>query len=402
MNLTTDPELEAFRAEVRGFIASHLPLDLAERVRRTGGSDARDGLAWAAILARKGWSVPHWPVEYGGTGWDALRMFVFEDECYRANAPIPPWMGDHMVAPVIFTFGSQEQKDRFLGPIRDGETLWAQGFSEPGSGSDLASLRTRAVRDGDHYVVNGQKIWTSGAYEADWGFFLVRTDTECKPQLGISFLLVDLRNTPGITIRRIPQMNGDAHVCEVFLDNVKVPAANLVGEPGAGWSYAKFLLDRERTASSFIYWNKRELDRCKAIARSERDGDTALIDTPHYRDRIARLEAEVMALEWSVLRVLADEPFRHNLTAVSSALKVRGSQLQQSLTELQIDLMGRRALRRFDFDTVDAGTVSADEALWPGYVPGRTNSYLVSRAATVYGGALQVQKNIIAKLAFGL
>ena len=270
MQLESSPELEVFREEVRAFLREHLPREMAERQRRACDPAVdEDGLAWQGILHRKGWSVAHWPREHGGCGWSPLQMFVFEDECHKFDAPIPAWQNTHMVGPVIYTFGSEQQKQRFLPPIVRGDYQWAQGFSEPGAGSDLASLRTLAVRDGDHYVVKGQKIWTSGAHLSEWGFFLVRTNTEVKPQAGISFLLIDLKS-PGITIRRIPQINGAAHLCEVFLDDVRVPAENLVGQEGQGWSYAKFLLDHERTASSFIYWSKRELDKIKQIARQER------------------------------------------------------------------------------------------------------------------------------------
>jgi alkylation response protein AidB-like acyl-CoA dehydrogenase len=400
MNFQLTPELESFRQEVRDFLARKLPPELAARYRR-GVRDDRDGLAWLHILHQHGWGVPYWPVEYGGTGWNAFEKFIFEDECHQADAPPPNWQGVRMVGPVVYTFGSPAQKERFLPLIRTGEYLWTQGFSEPGAGSDLASLKTRAVLNGDHYVVTGQKIWTSGAYHADWGFFLVRTDTECKPQQGISFLLIDMK-TPGITVRRIPMINGDAHLCEVFLDEVKVPAENLIGEPGKGWTYAKFLLEHERTASAFIFWSKRELRRAKEMAETLRDERGApLAQTPHFRERLLRAEADLLALEWSVLRVLAGESVRADLGAVCSGLKVRGSQLQQVVTRLQIDLLGARALRYFPFEDIPRGSFP-DNALWPEVVPGRVASYLGTRASTIYGGALQVQKSIIAKTAFGL
>jgi alkylation response protein AidB-like acyl-CoA dehydrogenase len=400
MNFQLAPELEAFREEVRGFLAEHLPAELSWRYRR-GVRDDHDGLAWLRILHRRGWGVPYWPVEYGGTGWNAFQKFIFEDECHQADAPPPNWQGVRMVGPVVYTFGSQAQKESFLPLIRTGEYLWTQGFSEPGAGSDLASLKTRAVHSGDHYVVTGQKIWTSGAYHADWGFFLVRTNPDCKPQEGISFLLIDMKS-PGITVRRIPMINGDAHLCEVFLDEVKVPAGNLIGEPGKGWTYAKFLLEHERTASAFIFWSKRELRRAKETAAALSDGaGTPLIEVPRFRERILRAEAELLALEWSVLRVLAGESFHNDLGAVCSGLKVRGSQLQQVVTELQVDLLGARALRYFPYAEIPRGTFPDDE-LWPAAVPGRAAAYLGTRASTIYGGALQVQKTIIARTAFGL
>lgn len=401
MKLKMSVELDAFRSEVRSFIRDNLPECLAKRINRVGSpTPDMDGMEWLAILARRGWSVPQWPLEYGGTGWSPLQMFIFEEECHNADAPVPAWQGTHMCGPVIYTFGSEAQKQRFLPPMREGAHLWAQGFSEPGAGSDLASLRTSARRDGDHYIVNGQKIWTSGAYHADWGFFLVRTNHDVKPQAGISFLLIDMQS-PGITVRRIKQISGDSHLCEVFLDNVRVPVENLVGEENKGWSYAKFLLDHERTASSFIYWNKRELEKTKELAQAQCEDETPLIELPEFRSRIARLEAELLALEWSVLRVLADEQFEHPTTAVASSLKVRGSELQQRLTELQMDLLGRLSLRAWPYEQILSGEGQYD-AVWPDYVPGKTALHMQTRSSTIYGGALQVQKNIIAKLAFDL
>ena len=305
-----------------------------------------------------------------------------------------------MVGPVIYTYGSEEQKQRFLPSIIDGSALWAQGFSEPSSGSDLASLRTSARLEDGHYVVKGQKIWTSSAHDADWCFVLVRTNNELKPQKGISFLLVDLK-LPGINIRRIPQINGDAHFCEVFFDDVQVPEENLVGEPGMGWNYAKFLLNHERTTSSFIHWSKRELERVKLIATKEIVDGKPLLHQYGYAMQIARLEAELLALEWSVLRVLANEKFEHPITAVASALKVRGSTLQQKITELASDILGRLAIRAWSFEETVDGTVETSQN-WPEHALGHTAVHMHTRASTIYGGALQVQKNIIAKEAFNL
>lgn len=399
MFFQSDPQDQAFREQVRHFLAHNLPPDMARRHRDNGNfsPDADDALAWMRILHRQGWSVPHWPADHGGPGWSARELFIFEEECSLAYAPELPVQGVSLVGPVIYKFGSREQAERFLPPIREGAYHWAQGFSEPGAGSDLASLRTSAVRNGDEFVVNGQKIWTSGAYLARWGFFLVRTGTEGKPQDNLSFLLIDMAS-PGITIRRIPQMNGEAHLCEVFLDDVKVPAENLVGEAGKGWTYAKDLLDEERVSSSFIHWNKRELLRCKAIAAREHRNGQPLIDQSHYRDRIARLEIEIIALEWSVLRELAAEPSPYGRSNTASVLKLRGSELQQQLTDLQADLLGAKAMRFYDPYDLAPPT----EPMWPDYVPGRTNAALMNRATTILGGTKQVQLGIIARSAFGL
>lgn len=400
MDLKFAPELETFRAEVRDEIARILPPRIAELQRAHGGinSGHAETLEWTRILNQRGWAVPHWPVEYGGTGWSPMQLYVFNDEASKAWAPDTCWGATHMCGPVIYTFGSVEQKERFLPAFREGRYFLAQGFSEPGNGSDLARLRTAARREGNRYIVNGQKIWTGGAFASEWGFFLVRTNPEVKPQAGISFLMVKL-DTPGITIRRIPEINGDADLCEVFLDNVEVPAEDLIGEEGLGWTYAKFLLDHERTTSSFIFSNKRELARAKSLAATETLGGAPVADHPEFRARLTRIEAEVTALEWSVLRELANEEFRYNRTAAASTLKIAGSRLQQAITELEVDILGPRATRYFAFEPNEREEA---EPLWPVNIPGRTANALIARAATIYGGTLQVQKGIIAKLAFGL
>jgi alkylation response protein AidB-like acyl-CoA dehydrogenase len=399
MLLKHDPELEAFRHEMRQFIDDVLPPAIRERQRTKvlNNATVEDQQSWMQILYAHGRSVPHWPVEYGGCGWTPQQLFVFNELLYAADAPEFDWGGTHMIGPVIYSFGSQYLKDMFLPAIREGRFNWAQGFSEPGSGSDLASLRTYAELRDSKYIVNGQKIWTSGAQHAEWGFFLVRTDREVKPQRGISFLLIKM-DSPGITVRPIPQINGEAHLCEVFLDNVEVPAEQLIGEPGMGWTYAKFLLEHERTTSSFIYWNKRELDRAKEIARGEARDGRLIADDPAYRARFARIEADLIALEWSVLRVLAHEESKYPEAAAASALKIRGSELQQDITMLQVDALGAKSLRYYE---PGPAAPPASEA-WPDYVAGRTTVALITRAATIYGGTKQVQKNILAKLAFRL
>ncbi|HEY6869245.1 MAG TPA: acyl-CoA dehydrogenase family protein [Novosphingobium sp.] len=400
MDFQFDEGLEEFRQMVRQAIAEDLPPEMQDRQRRFGGnqSDPHDTMAWTRILARRGWTVPHWPVEYGGLGWSPLQLFVFQDELIRAFAPDSCWGGTHMCGPVIYTFGSEAQKAKFLPAIRNGDFYWAQGFSEPGNGSDLANLRTAAVRRGDVYVVNGQKIWTSCAWASEWGFFLVRTDPTVKPQRGISFLLIDM-NSPGITIRRIPQISGEAELCEVFLDNVEVPVENLVGEEGQGWSYAKFLLDHERTTSSFIYFNKKEVRLAKALAASQTLDGVPLDRHPRFQGRLAQLEAEVAALEWSVLRTLAEEHFQYPESAAASVLKVAGSKLQQAISEFHTDLLGVQALRLYP---AEVDHRPARSALWPEESEYITQRALILRASTIYGGSLQIQRNIIAKVAFDL
>lgn len=396
MNFQFDPEDEIFRDEVRQFFRENVPADIARRNYVGAHPPSRDDVrTWQGILHRQGWGAPHWPKEYGGTDWSPIRKHIFMQELYDFDGPDYSWQGLHMAAPVLIEFGTQAQKNRFLAPMLSGEEMWCQGFSEPNAGSDLANLNTRAVRDGDDYVVNGQKIWTSDAAMSEWGFFLVRTDTSVKPQSGISFLLIDMAS-PGITIRPITSIDAGHGLNEVFLDDVRVPVDNLIGEAGMGWTYAKFLLGKERTTSAFLYFNKRELEKTKEIARQEMLNGAALIDCPDFSRRLAEVEADLLALEWSVLRILTEERNKYNADAVVSALKLRGSAMQQRVTELQLSALGPRALRFYE-----NGQVRGDE-LWPDYVPGKVNAYVSQQAATIYGGSREVQKNIIAKLAFGL
>jgi alkylation response protein AidB-like acyl-CoA dehydrogenase len=390
---------ELFREEVRAFLREHLPGDLAARGYHGFAPPTKQDLQrWNRILFEKRWAAPHWPVEYGGTGWTPLQQHIFEEECHLAYAPDLSWQGLRLLGPVLYTYGSDELKKRHIPSILTGEVLWAQGFSEPNAGSDLVSLKTRAERQGDHYIVNGQKTWSSEGHYADWGFFLVRTDASVKPQKGISFLLIDL-HSPGVTVRPIIMINGAHYVNEIFLDNVKVPVTNLVGQEGQGWTYTKFLLDHERTSSAFIYFSKRELQRAKEIARAERSHGVPLLEAPEFARRIAMIEIDLLALEWSVLRMLTNEKTEYDPLAVASTLKIRGSELQQRVTELQTDLLGARSLRDIRVEDPPASPASA---AWPNYVPGRMSTTLHTRAVTIYGGAKEVQKNIIAKLAFGL
>lgn len=399
MNLHLDPADEAFRAEVRAFLREALPEDVRRRsligMHPPHGGDRR---WWNGVLHRRGWAAPHWPKQHGGPGWSHLQAHLFEYESRMAGAPELRWQGLRLIGPVIYTFGTDSQRARFLPGILNGETMWAQGFSEPAAGSDLASLRTSAVLEGDHYVINGQKIWTTEANESEWGFFLVRTDTTGKPQRGISMIVLDMKS-PGVTVRGIPMLNGECSTWEVFLDNVRVPKDQMIGAPNSGWDQAKFLLTNERTSSADIEKSWSDLKRIRAIASQERRNGRSLLDDPLFAARLAEAELQVQALEWSVLRVLCNAPSVHPMTARASVLKVRGSELQQRLTELMADALGQRSLRVYRRE--DAYASSAD-AFWPDYVPGVTADLLYLRALTIYGGAREVQKNIIAKLAFGL
>lgn len=400
MKLTFDREDEIFREEIRAFLVETLPAEVIRRSRiGMHPPSEEDRRWWNRTLHERGWSAPHWPREYGGTGWSPVRQHLFEHECRAAGAPELRWQGLRLIGPVIYTFGTAEQKARYLPPILSGEEMWAQGFSEPGAGSDLASLRTSAVLDGDHYVVNGQKMWTSEGLFCEQGFFLVRTDPAVKLQKGISMLVMDMK-TPGITVRPTTMIHGDAAVCEVFLDNVRVPRANMIGAPGSGWDQAKFLLSNERTSSAEIPKAVADLRRIRAIAGRETKGGRPLIEDRVFALKLAELELEVEALEWSVLRVLCDAPSRHPVAARASVLKVRGSELQQKLSELAVEALGQRGLRQYHRD--DVFLTAAPDPAWSDHVPGVTADLLYLRACTIFGGAKEVQKNIIAKLAFGL
>jgi alkylation response protein AidB-like acyl-CoA dehydrogenase len=399
VNFDFSPDDEAFRLEVRSFIEANLPAEIAEDIRRWTNPKAENYRIWQRVLAAKGWGAPHWPAEWGGTDWSAIRKHIYMDEVYRAAAPDFFWQGTHMLGPVLIAFGSQAQKSRFLPRILRGEDCWCQGFSEPNAGSDLVNLRMTAVLEDDEYVINGQKIWTSDAVQADWGFFLVRTDLTVKPQRGLSFLVVKM-DTLGVTVRPIRSIDGRSELNEVFLDRVRVPRDQLIGEPGKGWSYAKYLLEKERAASAFLYFNKRNLAKAKEIARRVRVDGVALIDTPTFNENLARVEADLLALEWSVLRILAQDEYRYDMNAVVSALKIRGSEMQQRVTQLQVDALGPLSLRRYARDeSNDASLLSL--AVRPPYTIGATSQYLFQRASTIYGGTREIQKNIIAKAAFG-
>ena len=388
MNFERDPADEAFREEVRAFLREHLPPDMAQRSLRGFHPSKADMLAWTRILHAKGWSAPHWPPRYGGTGWPPLRRHLFEEECFLAGAPPTCTAAFSLVGPVIYTFGSDAQRERYLPPILSGEQFWGQGFSEPNAGSDLASLRTSAVLDGDVYVVNGQKTWTTEGHHADMLFCLVRTNAHEKPQRGISFLLIDAK-APGVTIRPIISIDGAHSLNEVFFDDVRVPVANRVGDEGQGWSCAKFLLENERAFSAEVPRNKRMLARLKAIARAQ-----GSIDEPVFAHRIAEIEVELAALEWLTLRALSE----HGRAAgaawpAGSVLHVLGSELQQKTGALMVEALGERGVVAYsDLD---------DDAPGPAHAPGVTADFLYRRAVTIYGGSNEIQRNLIARSLLG-
>jgi len=399
MDLAFTPEEQKFREEVRAWVRENLPPEIAHKVHNALHLTRDDMQRWAKILGKKGWLGYGWPKQFGGPGWSAVQKHLFEEETALAGAPRIVPFGPVMVAPVIMAFGSPEQQKRFLPGIASGEVWWSQGYSEPGSGSDLASVKTRAERKGDKYIVNGQKTWTTLAQYGDWIFCLVRTSTEGKPQTGISFLLIDMKS-PGVTVRPIIMLDGGHEVNEVFFDNVEVPAENLIGEENKGWTYAKHLLSHERTNIADVNRAKRELERLKRIAKAEGVYEAAQggADAARFRDEIARLEVDVVALEMLVLRVLSAEKSGKNSLDIAGLLKIRGSEIQQRYSELMMLAAGPYALPFIE---------EAMEAGWQGEFVGAAHcaplasTYFNLRKTTIYGGSNEVQRNIVAQTVLG-
>ncbi|MBT9550244.1 MAG: acyl-CoA dehydrogenase family protein [Hydrogenophaga sp.] len=393
MDLAFTPEEQAFREEVRGWVKAHLPAEIAQKVHNALRLSRDDLQRWAKILGQKGWLGYGWPKAFGGPGWTAVQKHLFEEECALAGAPRIVPFGPVMVAPVIMAFGNKEQQERFLPGIASGEVWWSQGYSEPGSGSDLASVKTRAERQGNNYLVNGQKTWTTLGQYGEWIFCLVRTSTEGKPQTGISFLLIDMKS-PGVSVRPIRLLDGECEVNEVFFDNVVVPAENLIGEENKGWTYAKHLLSHERTNIADVNRAKRELERLKRIAKAE-----GVWDDSRFRDQIALLEVDVVALEMLVLRVLSAEKSGKNSLDIAGLLKIKGSEIQQRYAELMMLAAGPFATPFIE---------EAMEAGWQGNFPGGVvanaplaSTYFNMRKTTIYGGSNEVQRNIVAQTVLG-
>ena len=399
MDLAFTPEEQQFREDIRAWVHANLPADISHKVHNSLHLSRDDMQRWAKILGKKGWLGHGWPKQFGGPGWNAVQKHLFEEECALAGAPRVIPFGPVMVAPVIMAFGSPAQQERHLPGIASGEVWWSQGYSEPGSGSDLASLKTRAERVGDKYIVNGQKTWTTLGQYGEWIFCLVRTSTEGKPQTGISFLLIDMKS-PGVSVRPIIMLDGGHEVNEVWFDNVEVPAENLVGEENKGWTYAKHLLSHERTNIADANRAKRELERLKRIAKAEGvyDPATGGATAARFRDEIAKLEVDVIALEMLVLRVLSAEKTGKNSLDIAGLLKIRGSEIQQRYTELMMLAAGPYSLP-FIKEAMEAG--------WQGdYVGAATSAPLAStyfnmRKTTIYGGSNEVQRNIVAQTVLG-
>ncbi len=400
MDLAFTPEEQAFREEIRAWVRSHLPQDIAHKVHNALRLTRDDLQGWARILGKKGWLAAGWPKAFGGPGWNAIQKHLFEEECALAGAPRVVPFGPVMVAPVIMAYGTPEQQKRFLPGIASGEVWWSQGYSEPGSGSDLASVKTRAERVGDKYIVNGQKTWTTLGQYGEWMFNLVRTSNEGKPQTGISFLLLDMKS-PGVTVRPIKLLDGECEVNEVFFDNVEVPVENLIGEENKGWTYAKHLLSHERTNIADVNRAKRELERLKHIAKTEGlwDPTEGGADAVRFRDQIALLEVDIVALEMMVLRVLSMEKSGKNPLDIAGLLKIKGSEIQQRYSELMMLAAGPFALPFIE---------EAMEAGWQGNFPGGitanaplASTYFNMRKTTIYGGSNEVQRNIVAQTVLG-
>ncbi|MHA4854479.1 acyl-CoA dehydrogenase family protein [Rhodococcus sp. MSC1_016] len=389
MTLALSDDHTTFRHQLRHLFRTEIPADIRQRVADFEEPSRDDLVTVQRILNHNGLAVPHWPTEWGGRDWTPMQLTIWRNELQLAGVPEPLAFNTNMVGPVIAQFGSREQQESFLPATANLDIWWAQGFSEPDAGSDLASLKTRAVRDGDHYIVTGQKIWTTLAQHADWIFALVRTDPDAKKQKGISFLLIDL-TSPGVTVRPIELIDGSCEVNEVFLDEVRVPATNLVGEENAGWDYAKFLLGLERTGVAKVGFSKLKLSQAKAHAATVPAGAGVLIDDPLFAAKVAELENELLALEIVQAKVASDSGSgRPN--PVSSLLKLRGSELQQASTELLLDAAGVESL------PVGAGSTHP--------TPGSRRAvpaYLNLRKSTIYSGSSEVQRSIIARSILGL
>ena len=403
MDFSIAPEDLAFRAEIRAFIETECPEDIIRRGKHDYHSAREDVRVWMQILNKRSWSAPHWPTEFGGTDWSPLRKYIFQDELRRARTPVLDRCALDLLGPVLCAFGSDAQREKFLPPILTNDVWWCQGFSEPNAGSDLASLRTRADLNGDHYVVNGSKIWTTEAHYADWIFALVRTDQDAKPQAGISFLLIDIRST-GIELRPIWSIDEGLTLNEVFFDNVQVPKENLIGQAGMGWSYAKYLLTHERTTSAVISHTKRDIEQVRHLSLTNRAGAVSLAQEPAFATKLARLEAVVIALEWAVMRVLHAGSEDTASNAVASVLKLRGSELSERAALLAAEALGDYGIaamqdpeglhRLYPHDL--GPPLADDEAI------GVTAKAMFRRATTIYGGTSEVQRSIIAKSILGL
>lgn len=395
MKLDFTPEELAFRDEVRAFLKDALPDDLRQKMINREHLGKEDTVRWQRILNARGWAVTHWPVQYGGQAWTPAQRYIFQEEMALAHAPEGSPFNVNMIGPVLCKFGTDAQKEKFLAATANIDIWWCQGFSEPGAGSDLASLKTTAVRDGDHYVLNGQKIWTTQAQHADWMFGLFRTDSSGKKQQGITFLLLDMQ-TPGITVRPIETIDGEHDANEVFFDDVRVPVENIVGEEGRGWDVAKHLLGSERSGIARIGLSKERLSQLRSLERRLAE-DGTLTDGEQQRlaHKLAEVEVELRALELTQLRVVAADAHGGGANAAASILKVKGTEMQQRMTELVTELAGPAGLAMPSHDHCGNDPDS-------GWINAAAPFYFTMRKVSIFGGSNEVQKNIIAKTMLGL
>ncbi|MEJ8859811.1 acyl-CoA dehydrogenase family protein [Variovorax robiniae] len=399
MDLNLSAEERAFEAEVRDFIARELPQDIREKVRLDRHLERDDYMRWQKILGRKGWFTGAWPREHGGQAWSAMQTIIFNRIAGEMHCPELQVFGPAMVGPVIYTFGTPEQKAEHLPAIRDSSVWWCQGYSEPGAGSDLAALQTAAEDGGDHYIVNGQKIWTSFAHHADWMFCLVRTGREAKRQQGISFLLIDMK-TPGVEVQPIRMMDGRHYLNAVFFNDARVPKRNLIGEEGRGWTYAKFLLEHERVENANLRFITQELQKLRRVASEVRSDGRRLADDLSFMAEVSAVEVQFKALEIGLLRTLSDMHAGAPAgPGKSSFIKIRGTEIAQRITELLVQASGPDALR---YQPGPLFGHNDDALIGPAHALGPVASYLFCRAMTIYGGSTEVQKNIMAKHALGL
>ena len=396
MDLNFSKEDLAFRDEVRAFLDNEYPKHIREKMHNGDELTREEIVEWHKCVAKKGWMGHSWPVEHGGTGWDATKVYLYLRELALEGCPTFVPFGLQMVAPVIWTFGSEEQKKRFLPRILNFDDWWCQGYSEPGSGSDLASLKTKAVRDGDDYIINGQKTWTTLGQHADWIFVLVRTDDSGKKQEGITFILVDMK-TPGIEVKPIITLDGDHEVNEVWFDNVRVPAENVVGEEGMGWTYAKFLLFHERSSIAGAPQMRRNINKLVNKAKNVFHGDTPVADDPTFKAKVAQFMLDLDALEMTELRGLAAQREGKSPGAESSLLKIKGTELQQRITSLAVELAGHEAMPYggpYGFTDIEVAAEKSAQQSAP--------KYLNFRKVTIYGGTNEIQKNNKAKADLGI
>lgn len=396
MNLNYTAEQSGFREQVRSFLKAKLPEDIRDRSLNGEERVAEDILRWQRILHAQGWGAPSWPKEFGGTGWSPIERYLFDLECALAGAPPQLPFGLKMVAPVLMRFGTAAQQQYFLPPILSGEHWWCQGYSEPGAGSDLASLQTRAVRDGDHYLVTGQKAWNTLGQNAHWIFCLVRTDTSAKPQRGISFLLIDMK-APGIRVKPTTLLDGTQEVNEIWFDSVRVPVGNRVGEENQGWTYAKYLLAHERANIASVGTSRRQLRRLERIAATQVRNGGPLLNDPHFQVRLAQLDIELRAFEITTLRVIAADEKKAAPGPEASILKVKATEILQGISELMLDAIGPEAL---PFSA--AGHPDPEQIAGSLPMARIARQYLNFRKLSIYGGSNEIQKNIIAHMILDL